>query len=130
MKKKLIVLASTALFAVGLAFYANYSNTMNVIIDSDIEALSDGNDPSAADYQETEDFIIFTSLNKLFVKHGVNKTRWGSPINTCKDGGAGCLIDLANQTSGEQSENASWAEKITDWVLDTAKSVVLALIKK
>ena len=44
MKKKLIVLASTALFAVGLAFYANYSNTMNVLGDSNVEALSDNND--------------------------------------------------------------------------------------
>ena len=37
------MMASTALFAVGLAFYANNNlNAMNKLLDSNVEALSDG----------------------------------------------------------------------------------------
>ena len=44
MKKKLIVLAATALFSVGLAFYANNSKIMNVLSDSNVEALTGSSD--------------------------------------------------------------------------------------
>ena len=42
MKKTLSIMAVTALFAVGLAFHANNLNAVNSLLDSNVEALSDG----------------------------------------------------------------------------------------
>lgn len=132
MKKKLFILATTSLFSLGLALYANHSNSIDVLGSSDVEALSDGSEHvTVMDNRiETDDYIEYTDLHKLFVKHGSNKTRWGNAINTCKNSGSGCLIDLANQTDKERTDNESWASKVKEWVLETAKEVVINLIKK
>lgn len=42
MKKKFAVLAVTAIFSMGLACYANYQSDLKVLLDSNVEALSDG----------------------------------------------------------------------------------------
>ncbi|MBR4810371.1 MAG: hypothetical protein IK039_01255 [Bacteroidaceae bacterium] len=130
MKKKMIILASVAMLSIGAAFYANKSSYINALSENDVEALSSTGEGGTIEYTETEDYIIFHTNNKLLVKHGVNKTRWGQTINTCKDGGAGCLIDLGNQTTSEQSENSSWANQITEWVISAAKDVVVSLINR
>lgn len=48
MKKKFTVLTATALFSMGLAFYANDLKNVEVLLDSNVEALSDDgpNDPN------------------------------------------------------------------------------------
>jgi hypothetical protein len=133
MKKKLFILATTSLFSLGLALYANHSNSIDVLGSSDVEALSDGNEHVIImeNRIETDDYIEYTDLHKLFVKHGSNKQRWsGGQLNTCKLRGADCLIDLDDQTGKERTDNESWASKVEDWVLETAKEVVINLIKK
>lgn len=42
MKKKIFALSTVALFAIGLAFYANNSSSVNVLSEDNIEALTDG----------------------------------------------------------------------------------------
>ena len=132
MKKKLFILATTSLFSLGLALYANHSNSIDVLGSSDVEALSDGNEHviNLENRIETDDYIEYTDLHKLFVKHGSNKERWGNQLNTCKLRGAGCLIDLDDQTDKERTDNEDWASKVQEWVLETAKEVVINLIKK
>lgn len=126
MKKKLIAMAAVAMFSVGLAFYANSSN-LNVINETNVEALADG---EGFDLNETADYIKYPQINKLFVKHGKNKTFLGFTLNTCENDGCGCLIDLGSQDSGDVSTNKKFAEDVKSWAFSVAKDLVKAWILK
>jgi hypothetical protein len=129
MKKTLIAVAAVAIFSLGLALYANKSVT-NAVIDNNIEALAqNGSDvPGGGDYTETEDYILYHSLNKLFVKHGSNKTWLWVTLNTCESEGSGCMIDLGSQSDNDRTDNTSWARSITNWIISAAKEVVIHYI--
>ena len=101
MKKKLIVLAATALFSVGLAFYTNNSKTMNVLSDSNVEALTGSNsgDVPGGTYQVFGDYptrIIVDNITHVVTfegkKQAVNKKN--KPINACsEETGGTCTIN-------------------------------------
>lgn len=128
MKKKIFALTTVALFAIGVAFYANNTSSLNVLSEDNIEALTDGE--SGTIPEETSDYEYMPEYKCLLVKHGVNKTYKNKMFNTCESCGAGCLIQLDTQTSSEQETNSNWAEHVPDWASDIFKCIVVALINK
>lgn len=128
MKKKIFALSTVALFAIGLAFYANNTSSLNVLSEDNIEALTDGE--SAGIPLETSDYLYFPEEGKIIVKHGINKTYKGTILNTCESTGAGCMIDLREQTSSEQTTNSDWAKGFSGWASDIIKCIAIAIIEK
>ena len=64
MKTKLFILATTSLFSLGLALYANHSNSIDVLGSSDVEALSI-NEGIPVYIQETGEFPYRTWINHV-----------------------------------------------------------------
>lgn len=102
------MMASTALFAVGLAFYANNNlNAMNKLLDSDVEALSDGesaaSDPSNP-YIELGTYphriIADTQAHTLTIE-GIAQAykKSGKALNGCDETRDGfCKIDTTSSS--------------------------------
>jgi len=101
MKKKLTVLVSTALFAFGLAFYANYSNTVNVLSDSNVEALSSGDDNGGGgnpyiEFGSSPNRVIADMQTHVIVIENMRQAydSKGRPMNGCiQEVGSACVID-------------------------------------
>jgi len=96
MKKKLIAMAVVAMFSVGLAFYANNSN-LNVISDTNIEALADGE--GGGPYQ-----VFGTYPNRILVDNITHVVTFegkaqavnnkNKPINGCsEESGGTCTVN-------------------------------------
>lgn len=111
MKKKLIALATTTVFSIGLAFYANNSNTMNVILDSDVEALSGGNDNGGGNGNNTITYGIEPKIVTVDQStHIVEIADWdnikdkeGNDLNDChSDIGEMCRLSTATPMSNAQ----------------------------
>lgn len=128
MKKKIFALSIVALFAIGLAFYANNTSTLNALSENNVEALTDGEDGTIPEV--TSDYELMPEYSCIFVKHGINKTYKNRMFNTCESSGVGCLIHLDTQTSSEQETNSSWAERVPDWASEIFKCIVIAIINK
>lgn len=126
MKKKIFALSTVALFAIGLAFYANNSSSVNVLSEDNIEALTNGEGSDGTEV--TSDYTYYRDYGKIFIKHGKNATRKQVVLNTCESSGSGCLIDLNAQTSSEKSTNSNWANSVPDWAADIIKAAVIAII--
>lgn len=98
-KKNLIMMTLTALFAVGLAFYANNLNAMNKLLDSNVEALSDGESSPSNPYIELGTYphrIIADMQAHTLTIEGIDQAykKNGKAKNGCDDTRTGyCKID-------------------------------------
>ncbi len=98
------MMASTALLAVGLAFYANNLNAMNKLLDNNVEALSDGESNPSNPYIELGTYpnriIADTQAHTLTIE-GIAQAykKNGKPKNGCDDTTTGfCKIDTTTST--------------------------------
>ena len=104
-KKNLIMMTLTALFAVGLAFYANNLNAMNKLLDSNVEALSDGENTNSNPYTVIGDYphrIIEDMVNHTLTFEGKSQAynNKGKRLNECVENtGGACLIDTNTTVS-------------------------------
>lgn len=97
------MMASTALFAVGLAFYANNNlNAMNKLLDSNVEALSDGESAPYNPYVEYGEYphriIVDTQTHKMVIEGKAQAYNdAGDPVNGCNAEYDGmCTIDTSS----------------------------------
>ena len=120
------MMASTALFAVGLAFYTNNNmNAMNKLLDSDVEALSDGeaapSNPYAV-YGEYPNRIIVDTQTHQMVLEGKSQAYDddGNSLNGCKEEFCGtCIMDTSSP-----AYNASVVVSIIKTALEGISSAV------
>lgn len=99
------MMASTALFAVGLAFYANNNlNAMNKLLDSNVEALSDGESAPSNPYVEYGEYphrvFVDTETHKMVIEGKAQAyNEAGDPVNGCNAEYDGmCTIDTSSST--------------------------------
>lgn len=89
MKKRFAFLAVTALLSVGLAFYVNQQNSTQVLLESDVEALTGSGDPGGGStYMEFGDspnrVWADTEAHTLTIEGKKNMTDdKNKPINGC-----------------------------------------------
>lgn len=98
MRKKIFMLASVALFAVGLAMYANQSN-INALCDNNVEALTQDGDNGGNDtYQifgESPNRVIVDNTTHVVILEGKKQAvdNTNKPINACsEEAGSTCCI--------------------------------------
>lgn len=99
MKKRFVFLAVTALLSVGLAFYANRQNTTQILLESDVEALTSSGDPGGGStYMEfgssPNRVWADTEAHTLTIEGKQNMTDDNdNPINGCENNtNATCTI--------------------------------------
>lgn len=102
MKKKLSLFALTALFSMGLAVYANHQKDMNVLLDSNVEALSDNNEPSGGnsymEFGSAPNRVLVDNVTHVVVFESMRPTydSQGKPLNGCvSEAGSICTVSTA-----------------------------------
>jgi len=97
MKKKIFALTTVALFAIGLAFYANNTSSLNVLSEDNIEALTDGEGfGSYTVYGSSPERIVVDNITHVVIFEGKGQDRdyRGNSINACTDEyGGSCTIN-------------------------------------
>lgn len=100
MKKKFAVLAVTAIFSMGLACYANYQSDLKVLLDSNVEALSDGGgDPDGGpvymEFGSSPNRVIVDNETHVVIIENMRQAydSQGNPLNGCvEEPGSVCVI--------------------------------------
>lgn len=101
MKKKLTILAATALFSMGLAFYANNLKSVDILLENNVEALSeDSGDPSGMppymEFGSSPNRVIADMQTHVLVIENMRQEydSKGRPLNGCiSDPGSACVIN-------------------------------------
>lgn len=97
MKKKIFAMSFVALFAVGLAFYANNTSTLNALSENNVEALTDGEGGSVYEiYGTYPNRIVIDNITHVVTFEGKSQDRdhKDNPINACaEESGGTCTIN-------------------------------------
>ena len=97
MKKKIFALSTVALFAIGLAFYANNSSSVDVLSENNVEALTDGEGYGTyAVFGTYPNRIIVDNITHIVTFEGKTQDRdkKDKPRNACADESGGtCSIN-------------------------------------
>lgn len=100
MKKRFAFLAVTALLSVGLAFYVNQQNSTQVLLESDVEALTGSGDPGGGSpYMEfgssPSRVIVDMETHTLVFEDKIqDKDKDGNLVNGCiQETGSTCVIN-------------------------------------
>jgi hypothetical protein len=104
MKKKIIFLAVTALFAVGLAFHANNLYAVDKLLDNNVEALTDGETGTSSNYTVVGTYphrIIIDEKAHTLTIEGISQAydAKGKARNGCvEDLNGVCIISTTTST--------------------------------
>ena len=129
MKKKIFALSTVALFAIGLAFYANNTSSLNVLSEDNIEALTDGEGFGPYEVFGTyPNRIIVDNVTHVVTFEGKTQDKDSRDrlINAClEESGGSCTINTTTTVYNvglicgyiEQFfEDFSNARSIIDWI--------------